>query len=202
MFSVKHACERVGLEATITSSIPEIIQADAVILPGVGAFGDAMEQLKALDLISPLKDLVGSSKPFIGICLGYQLLLSESEEFGSHKGLGIVKGAVKRFDQPREGDHILSVPHVGWNQIWKDTTTSWEGSPLRGTTPGDYVYFCHSYYVQPEDQSVALTRTHYGHYDFISSLRCQNVFGFQFHPEKSGPVGLEMYQNIAKLIGA
>ncbi len=200
MFSVQHACTKVGLEAMITASLPEIEAADGIILPGVGAFGDAMDELKKRDLVSPLRDLARSGKPFFGICLGYQLLLSESEEFGNHKGLDIIPGRVVRFESPREGDQILNVPHVGWSQVLRPHSVVWEGTPLEGVPEKEFVYFCHSFHIVPERPEVALSRTRYGHYDFVSSLREGNIFAFQFHPEKSGPIGIKMYQKMAEII--
>lgn len=199
MFSVKHACAKVGMEALITSDWKEIQAADVVILPGVGAFGDAMEALKKLDLVLPLRELAQSGKLFVGICLGFQLLLSESEEFGRHEGLGIVPGSVLKFVSPQEKELEIKVPHVGWNQISLPKAVSWDKTPLTGTRNGTFVYFCHSYYADPQDPAVVLTRTSYGPYDYASGLRYKNVYGFQFHPEKSGPVGIQMYQNIAAL---
>jgi glutamine amidotransferase len=204
LYSVKHACMHVGLDATITSSKSDILSADAVILPGVGAFGDAMNTLHRLDLVSVLREIAASSKPLIGICLGVQLLMSESYEFGRHKGLGIVEGAVVHFDNPKEEEKTLKVPQIGWSRIRKPAANGnadqdlWVGTPLDGTPDGEYMYFVHSYIVQPQDSSVVLSTSRYGHIEFCSSLRLGNVFACQFHPERSGVQGLEIYRNLAR----
>jgi len=212
LFSVKHACEHAGTRATITSSKQEILQADAVILPGVGAFGDAMESLRKLDLISPLRETTMSQKPLIGICLGLQLLMTESYEFGRHRGLGIIAGPVVRFENPVGASGKLKVPQVGWNRIFrrKDSQTPaegdgappdpWSGSPLTGLRDGEFMYFVHSFYAEPQDPAVVLSVSQYSHIEFCSSLRYGNIFAFQFHPERSGPQGLQIYQNVASLI--
>lgn len=196
MFSVKHACEKVGMEGHITDDHKEILNSDAVILPGVGAFADAMEALKQRDLVSPLKEAVASGKPFFGICLGHQLLMSESEEFGHCEGLGFIEGTVKRFDNSNKK---IRVPHVGWNEVHFAHENN-DHSPLAGIPEGAHVYFCHSYCVEPEDDSVILSRTRYGDYDFCSSLYHKNITSFQFHPEKSGPVGMQIYKNILNMV--
>lgn len=204
LYSVKHACTHVGLEATITSSKSDILKADAVILPGVGAFGDAMATLRRLDLVSVLREIAASSKPLIGICLGIQLLMAESYEFGWHKGLGIVEGTVVPLDNPKEKERMLKVPQIGWNRICKPAANGnsapdlWLGTPLDGTRDGEYMYFVHSYIVQPQDSSLVLSMSRYGHIEFCSSLRLGNVFACQFHPERSGVKGFEIYRNLAR----
>jgi len=195
LFSVRRACEDVGLDAVTTHQPQDIHQADGVILPGVGAFGDAMAHLEELDLVDPIKDFVKSGRPFLGICLGMQLLMSESEEFGAHRGLNIVPGAVKRLDPHSE---VSKVPEVGWNQIYKPSNNSsdyWRDTPLHNIEEGEYVYFVHSYFVQPEEPEVVLSMSSYEGVDFCSSLRFKNVFATQFHPEKSAAKGLQIYQN-------
>jgi glutamine amidotransferase len=200
LFSVKQACEYAGLQATITSSRQEILSADAVILPGVGAFGDAMETLKRLDLVGVLQDIAASNTPLIGICLGMQLLASESYEFGRHKGLGIIQGRVVRFDNPVEGHRRLKIPQVGWNRIYKAHSVSrWEGTLLDGLPDREFMYFVHSYILQPEDPAVILSMTQYGQTEFCSSLSYGNIFACQFHPERSGTEGLKIYCNLALL---
>jgi glutamine amidotransferase len=195
LFSVKHACEHVGMQATITNDRQTILQADAVLLPGVGAFGDAMETLSDLDLITVLQDIAVSPKPLVGICLGIQLLMTESFEFGRHRGLGIIEGTVVRFDNPREGPQTLKVPEICWNRITQ--RGPWEGTLLDGVPNEAHMYFVHSYIAQPQDPAVVLSTTRYGDVEFCSSLRKGTVFACQFHPERSGTVGLKMYQNLA-----
>ena len=211
LFSVKHACEHAGMNATVTSSQEEILNADAVILPGMGAFGDAMEALRRLDLISPLHDVVSSGKSLIGVCLGMQLLMTESHEFGRHRGLGFVEGSVVKFDNPVEGSTKLKVPQIEWNNIYRPpggrapagTTMNgeaWTNSPLEGLADGEFMYFVHSYHAKPDASDVVLSVSQYGHIEFCSSLKSANIFAFQFHPERSGVEGLRIYRNLASLI--
>jgi glutamine amidotransferase len=211
LFSVKHACEHVDMEAVITSSQDEILRADLVILPGVGAFGDAMLALKQLDLIQCLREIAASEKPLIGICLGMQLLMSESFEFGHHRGLGVIEGPVVKFKDPVGILGKLKVPQVGWNRIYGETgqpsletpknksQNHWSDSPLQGLPEGEFMYFVHSYYAKPGNPEVILSISHYGDIEFCSSLRYRNIFASQFHPERSGPQGLQIYRNMARL---
>jgi glutamine amidotransferase len=200
LYSVKHACTHVGLDAVITSSKRDLLASSAVILPGVGAFGDAMDSLRRLDLVRVLRDIASSSKPLVGICLGQQLLMTESHEFGRHQGLGIVEGSVVRFLDPMEGERRLKVPHIGWNRIDRAGPgvgqDPWEGGLLAGVAYGQYMYFVHSFIVQPQDLGVVLSTSRYGHIEFCSSLQQGNVFACQFHPERSGVEGLRIYRNL------
>ncbi len=212
LFSAKHACEHVGMQASITSEKEHILSADAVILPGVGAFGDAMNSLHKLDLIEPLKEVASSRKPVVGICLGLQLLMTESYEFGLHKGLGLVEGPVVKFENPVGPRGPLKVPHIGWNGIFRpghlqhkgelltDAEDPWRGTPLNGLRDGTYMYFVHSFYAIPENPEVKLSTSTYGNLEFCSSLRCGNIFAFQFHPERSGPDGLRIYERLKVLV--
>jgi len=203
LFSVRQACAVVGLDAVITSDKAHILNADAVILPGVGAFSQAMETLYRLDLVSVLRDIADSGKPLIGICLGLQLLMSESHEFGCHQGLDIIQGPVRRIDGPKEEGRMLKVPHIGWNRIYSSGNGKiWSGTLLEGTASGAYMYFVHSYIVQPENPDVILCRSHYGDIDFCSAIHQRNVCAFQFHPERSGPEGIHMYRNLARQLHA
>jgi glutamine amidotransferase len=206
LFSVKHACKHVGLQAHITCSKPEILQAEAVILPGVGAFGDAMAKLEKLDLVTVMQDIAVSGKPLMGICLGMQLLMTESDEFGRHKGLGIVEGPVVQFESPREDNRTLKVPQIGWNRILKAmgsdvSVDPWTGTLLQGIGDREYMYFVHSYIAQPRITSVCLSTTRYGHIEYCSSLHFGNIHAFQFHPERSGSIGIRIYQNLSSLLG-
>ena len=202
LFSVKHACDSVGIEATITSSPTEIGRFDAVILPGVGSFGDAMQELQARDLVAPLRDVVASGTPIVGICLGMQLLMSESSEFGHWKGLAIIEGEVVRFQEDHESDRRLKVPHVGWSRLERPSEDDdvWEQTLLAGQADGVFMYFVHSYYASPSNDEVTLSLTTYGQTEFCSSLRLGNVYGFQCHPERSGPDGLGIYSKLRELI--
>lgn len=201
LYSVKRACEIAGTTVRVTHDKDEILRAAGVILPGVGAFGDAMENLNRLDLVSVLRDVSASGKPLMGVCLGIQLLMRESFEFGTHKGLGVFDGDVVCFDKPMENGRPLKVPQTCWNKIFK-TKNNPEGSrsPLSGIKDGEFMYFVHSYYVRPADESITQTMTRYGQVEFCSSLQRSNVFACQFHPERSGPAGLALYKGFAKMV--
>jgi imidazole glycerol-phosphate synthase subunit HisH len=199
LFSVRQACEHAGLDVRITSEREEILKADAVILPGIGAFGDAMATLSRLDLVTVLRDVAASGKALVGVCLGLQLLMTESFEFGRHKGLGIIEGQVVPFDNPLEGERQLKVPQVGWNSVHA-IGNEWENSPLSEIRDGEFMYFVHSYIVQPEDAKVVLSVSRYGQIEFCSSIHSENIFACQFHPERSGVEGLKIYRNLASHI--
>lgn len=196
LFSVKHVCDYFSLNSIITSDKKEILAADAVILPGVGAFGVAMENLAALDLIAPIKDFTASGKPLMGICLGQQLLFTESEEFGRHKGLDLIRGNVVRFSNQKSNGRKIKVPHVGWSQMFKSENINlWDNSPLRDISEGRYVYYIHSYYVVPENSATTLAVSHYEGTEFCSSVMNDNIFAMQFHPEKSAHEGIQIFRN-------
>jgi glutamine amidotransferase len=189
--SVQKGFECVGHEAVVTRDIRVIDQASHVVLPGVGAFGDCMDNLARYELTDVIHRSIAKGKPFLGICLGYQLLFSESEEFGCHKGLGILTGKVKAIPRPQdEGGMSFKIPHMGWNTIQVNKPAP----PLQGILPGSFVYFVHSYYVEPADSSLVSTQTEYG-IPFASSVWKDNIFATQFHPEKSQTVGLQVLKN-------
>ena len=207
-FSIKHACEKYGLRVQITSSAKEIEASAAVILPGVGAFGEAMKELKRKDLVSVLLDVAASEKYFIGICLGMQLFMKESFEYGHHLGLGIIDGSVKRLEFSNNTTKNLKVPHVGWNRISPSVSHSkknkneslqdlWRGGLLEDLPHGEKMYFVHSYYTIPENKSLICSITEYGNIQFCSTINIKNIWGFQFHPERSGPSGLLIYKMLA-----
>jgi len=198
LFSIKNACGYVGMQAVITSDQQVIQDADAVLLPGVGAFGDAMEALSDLDLVTVLKYIADKSKPIIGVCLGMQLLMTESFEFGHHHGLGIIDGSVERISTPDTAGHHVKVPQIGWNRIYQ--RGSWADTPLEGLADGEFMYFVHSYVVKPMDANVIISLTRYGEEDFCSGLLRDNVFAFQFHPERSGLEGLKIYKNVRSIL--
>jgi len=186
--SVQKALERVGHPAVITSSAAEIAKADKVILPGVGAFEDAIAELRRRDLVEPIKDAIAADKPFLGICLGLQLLFDVSYENGKHEGLGVLPGEVVRFEVPAE----LKVPHMGWNAL----AIRRRPPMLEGVADGTHVYFVHSYYVKPRDPAVIATETDYG-MPFCSMIWRGNLVATQFHPEKSQADGLRLLRNFA-----
>ena len=191
--SVHKALESVGHLATVTRDPQAIADASHVVLPGVGAFGDCMRNLERHGLVEPVLGAIRAGKPFLGICLGFQLLFSESEEFGTHRGLGVIPGRVVRFASGGSPTP-MKVPHMGWNSI-----AIGKRSPvLDGVPDGAFMYFVHSYYVVPDDQSVACTMTDYGR-PFVSSVARDNIFACQFHPEKSQSEGLRIIQNFGGL---
>jgi imidazole glycerol-phosphate synthase subunit HisH len=184
--SVSKAFEAVGHEAVVTRDRATIKNASHMVLPGVGAFGDCMANLERFDLVEPIRSTIQSGKPFLGICLGLQLLFTESEEFGLHKGLGIIPGKVRKFVL----DPALKVPHMGWNQV-----NIQRACPLfDGIADGSNWYFVHSYFVDPADRTVVATTTTYG-IPFVSSIWKENIVACQFHPEKSQSVGLRLIKN-------
>ncbi len=187
--SVQKGLERVGCKAQVTREARQIVSAQGVVLPGVGAFNACMENLRRFGLVEPIRQVVRGKKPFLGICLGFQLLFTESEEFGPQKGLDLFPGRVVGF-RPENG---LKVPHMGWNRIDKKK----ESPFLEGISDGDFVYFVHSYYVAPEDESVVATTTDYGS-SFVSSIATDHLFASQFHPEKSQEIGLRILANFAR----
>ncbi len=187
--SVQKAFEKIGATARIVPFPRDLANARGIVLPGVGAFGQAMENLRAIGWIEPLRDACARGVPFIGICLGMQLLFESSEEMGRHEGLGILRGEVKRFN----GE--LKVPQMGWNQIHIQ-----QSSPLlRDVIDGSYAFFVHSYYCVPRDPEIVLATTEYGT-EFVSVVGRGNIFGAQFHPEKSQSVGLKMLENFASIV--
>ncbi|MGZ3776608.1 MAG: imidazole glycerol phosphate synthase subunit HisH, partial [Mucilaginibacter sp.] len=183
LFSVKQACDNIGLNSKISSLVEDVESADALILPGVGAFIEAMQNLEQLDIINPIKKAVAAGKPMFGVCLGLQLLFTESEEFGAGNGLDIIKGAIKKFPPMSNGEKI-KVPQIGWNKIYK-LNQPWDTTPLKDVDENEYMYFVHSYYVQPTDDAVILTKTNYEGIEYCSAVKSNNIFATQFHPEKS-----------------
>lgn len=200
LFSIMNICQHVGLKAIKTSDRELIENSSAVILPGVGAFGDAMDVLQNLDLVRVLEDTVSSGKPFLGICLGMQLLMSESEEFGIHKGLNIIKGQVVKFPNINEKNDRVRVPHIGWNKIFLTNSSSAKNSILYNVHDEDFMYFVHSFFVTPEEKEVVITYTDYCGIRYCSGMQKNNLIAFQFHPEKSGPSGMQIFRNFRALI--
>jgi glutamine amidotransferase len=190
--SVSKALERVGADVRVTSSTAEIERADAVVLPGVGAFAHCMDNLRGAGLESCVRATAASDKPFLGVCVGMQILFEESDEFGRVEGLGILRGRVRRFE-PK--DAALKVPHMGWNQL----QVKMRAPHLEGIDDGTRVYFVHSYYVETPDASIVSTTTDYD-VEFVSSAWRGNIFATQFHPEKSQATGLRILGNFARLV--
>jgi len=188
--SVQKGFEKVGHPATITSDPAVLERASKVVLPGVGAFGDAIAELRRRDLIEPIRAAIDSGKPFLGICLGLQLLFDVGYEGGRFEGLGVLSGECVRFELP----HEFKVPHMGWNRL----LIRRPAPLLKGLSERTYCYFVHSYYVVPKDRGVIATETDYGG-EFCSMIWRDNVFATQFHPEKSQADGLKMLKNFAEL---
>ena len=197
--SVEKAFESIGAEATVTRDPGVIKNASHIVLPGVGAFKDCMDNLGRYGLIEPIVRSIEAGKPFLGICLGLQLLFDESSEFGCHKGLGLISGKVLRFpthmhEEPGASPGELKVPHMGWNDITKKK----DSLLLKDIPDGSFFYFVHSYYVAPDSKDVTLTSTSYG-IDFTSSVELDNIMACQFHPEKSQKKGLKVLKNFSEI---
>lgn len=194
--SVINAFAKVGADATLESDPAKLSQYDKLILPGVGAYGDAMEHLRANGMDEAVIDFAASGKPLLGICLGMQLLFESSEEFAKDEngtqGLGLIPGKVVAFDE-KKFDHPLKVPHMGWNELFQQKETA----IFAGLNKDFYLYFVHSFHAVCDDQYV-IGKTHYG-YEFVSAVQNGNIYGIQPHPEKSHDNGLKIIENFAKL---
>ncbi len=187
--SVEKALEAVGLPSKRTSDPELVSKADVIILPGVGAFKDAVKNLKRLGLWDVILEHINRGKPYLGVCLGMQLLFERSYEFGEERGWGVFEGEVKLLPLG------VKVPHIGWNQVWKRKNSK----IFNGIRDGEYFYFVHSYHAVPKDESIVATTTDYG-IDFVSSIEVDHVFAVQFHPEKSQKVGLKLLRNFKELL--
>lgn len=187
--SVQKGFEHAGYPAQIVTEPEQVRGAKGVVLPGVGAFKDAMDNLRSAGLVEAIREVTAAGKPFLGICLGMQLLFDTSEEWGLNEGLGLIKGSVKKFPPG------LKIPHMGWNQVQVVNP-----SPIvAGIDDSDMFYFVHSYYVDPAEAEVISTTTEYG-MKFASIVSKANVFGIQFHPEKSSKLGLQILKNFGELV--
>ena len=193
IFSVRQALQKVGADVEITRDSSTILNADAVVLPGVGAFAEGMKNLKSFGLDKPLLQAITEGKSFFGICLGLQLLFEGSEEHGQVAGLGLLKGTVKKFPSMQNGLK-LRVPQIAWNTL-RNGRADWSKSPLNTLEEGVYMYFVHSYFVEPADAKLVLSETDYQGVKYCSSVQCGNIFATQFHPEKSAAPGLDIYKN-------
>lgn len=197
LFSINQACETLGFYPTITQA-PEVIQsADALILPGVGAFGHAMEALSRLKLNDVILEFAQSRRPVIGVCLGAQLMFTSSEEFGLHQGLGLIPGSVVSFREELK-DRQVKVPHIGWSRVMLNDAIGDRDKEVFDVLDQKYMYFVHSYYLKPEDERHVLTYSEYAGFKFCSSFHNKNIYGFQFHPEKSGVDGLNVLSKFLK----
>lgn len=196
--SLKKAFEFLGSSAFVSEEANEILSSDAVVLPGVGSFEAGMRGLKTRGITETVRTFADSGRPMLGICLGAQLMLDKGYEFGEFRGLGIIPGVVSHFP---ELDSREKVPQVGWNRILRPEDASWEGSILDCPDYENlYAYFVHSYIMAPENPQHVFGTTSYGGIEFCSAMRRGSIFGVQFHPEKSGKVGLAIINNFVKLI--
>jgi len=189
LFSIKNALDTLGIKNKITSDEETILSANGAILPGVGSFPEAMKQLRDLKLINAIKRFIDTGKPFMGICLGLQLLFSSSDEFEKNEGLGIIDGSVQSF---KSFIKEKPIPHVGWNKIQINKFNQSSKSIIDNE---NYYYFVHSYFVKPKNENLILTETNYENFNFCSSIIDKNIFACQFHPEKSGKNGLSILKN-------
>ena len=194
--SIINALKSKNQNYKLSRNSDEIMNADGIILPGVGAFSHAMNNLKKFGLIKIIKNYVSTGKPLLGICLGMQILLEQSEEFGINKGLGLVEGTVIKL--PVKNDMSIKLPHISWNKILKDKI-SWNKTILDGIKENSEVYFVHTYVAVPKHKNQILSITNYFDVDFCSSIKKNNVYGCQFHPEKSSTVGLQIINNFLKI---
>lgn len=192
--SVQKGFEKVGAEALVTADPRKLLEADKIVLPGVGAFRDCMRNLEQAGFVDPILRVIAEGRPFLGICVGMQLLFTDSTEFGLYSGLDVIPGHVQRFpENMTEAGERLPVPQMGWNQLcFRQRPATFAGIAEEAN-----VYFVHSYYVKPDDESVIATTTSYG-IKFCSSVCKDNIIATQFHPEKSQDVGLRMLKNFAE----
>jgi glutamine amidotransferase len=198
--SVYRACNYVGMLPEISSSKSGIKNSDAIILPGVGAFGDAIKSLKDRSLIDPIHDFIKTGKIVVGICLGMQLFLNKSEESNDENGLGVIEGECINFSNFLKNKNY-KVPQIQWNTIYNRKKMDFaKKSPLSSIKQDEYMFFVHSFFVKTKNNNDILSLTKYGDIEYCSSLQKDNVIGMQFHPEKSGPKGIEIYNNIKNMI--
>lgn len=207
LFSIERALRHIDAEPDITDDPARIAAADRLILPGVGAFGNGMEELTKRGIDEAIRRFVATGRPLFGICLGMQLMLSEGHEFGLHRGLGLIPGTVVRFRDPVDGEGAYKIPQIGWNGIAmpekngdsNGCRSDWTGTVLQDVEPGSFFFFVHSFVAVPESREHVLAETDYGRDRFCSALIRENVSGSQFHPERSGEAGLRMLRTFMAL---
>ena len=199
IFSVQRALTKVGASDVSISHDKQVIEkADRLVLPGVGAFGDGMKGLEERDLIPSIHDYAKSGRPILGVCLGMQLIMSHSEEFGTHAGLDLLSGKVRLLEPGKDGR--FKVPHIGWDPLESgdgltSTVGAWDDTLLKSVEEGSFMYFVHSYVVEPSDPKIQIASTRYGDDRYCSAFRKDNISGVQFHPELSGSDGLSIYRS-------
>jgi glutamine amidotransferase len=195
LFSVRKALEKCGADVVLSADPDVLLKSDRLVLPGVGAFGGAISELQRLGLIEVIQKFAASGKPLLGICLGMQLLFDESEEFGLHAGLGLIPGRVVPIPRTSSDGDKLKIPHIGWASLNPSASkNSWEGTALFNIKPDDCVYFVHSFMGRPKNLSDQLANCLYGGHSIVAVVAHRNIIGCQFHPEKSGKVGLSILQ--------
>ena len=194
--SILNAFENQGVKTFLSRDRNVILEADGLILPGVGAFSHGMNNLNKYDLVAIIKEYVKTRKPLLGICLGMQMLLEESEEFGNTKGIGLIKGKVIKL--PIEKSKKIKLPHISWNAI-QTKNIEWENTILNGVESNSDMYFVHTFVAKPENEDEILSKTNYYNVEFCSSLKKDNIYGCQFHPEKSATQGLSIIKNFINL---
>lgn len=193
LFSVRRALEHAGASVSIASTATEVARAERLVLPGVGSFKDGIHSLQEKDLIAPILEFASKGKPFMGICLGMQLLLSLGYEYGESKGLGLIEGTCSLIPNETANGELLKRPHIGWSQLQKtNKEQDWSLTPLRSTSPSESVYFVHSYGTVCKNEQNILAYTVYGGHKITAAIYRDNIYGFQFHPERSGQVGLKI----------
>ncbi len=197
LYSVQNAFKNIGIKSVITDDHDKILKSKMAVLPGVGAFGEAIKNIKKKKLDKTIYKFIESGKPFFGICLGMQLLFEQSEEFGISEGLNIFEGNVIKFESSLR--RKLIVPHVGWNKI-SFNNSNYPNSVMRNNKNNDFMYFVHSFYVVPKCKDIELTSTIYQDKRYCSAITKENITAFQFHPEKSGDAGMKIFFEIKKLL--
>jgi len=193
LYSVCRALEKSGASVELVDKCPRADQVERLILPGVGAFAKCLDAMRRYGAVDLAREFALTGRPLLGICVGMQALFDVGEEFGEHPGIGLIAGRVKQL-QPPVGNNAFKLPHIGWAPLECQRQESWESSPLRSVKPGEFAYFVHSYHGQPEHQETLLATTIYGGTKVTAAVIKENVTGVQFHPERSGPVGLRIME--------
>ena len=201
LFSVCRALECCGFEPVLVETSRAILTAERLVLPGVGAFRDGMRELQARGLVQPIRDYCKSGRPLLGICLGMQMLLEHSEEFGVHEGLGVIRGRVVGIPNCARDGRPHKIPHIGWSALQpaRDSGKGWEGTILKDIRPGESTYFVHSFNAMPDCEEHCLAYSCYGGLRITAAIHSGGIYGCQFHPEKSGPTGLRILKSFAEL---
>lgn len=199
LFSVKRALDHCGANVRMSSERADIVAADRLLLPGVGAFADGMKGLRDRGLIEPLLQFAATGRPMLGICLGMQMLATASEEFGEHQGLGLVPGRVRQVSTKAVNGELLKIPHIGWSEISPASGGTWKETMLEDTAAGTPVYLVHSFHLIPDDPTHLLADCGYGGHRVTAAVRSGGILGAQFHPEKSGKEGLKMLTAFLRL---